>query len=180
MKNCSSNDSGFPPIDRKMLLVLCLTLSVTLGLLVRIPYFFKYDFALNDGALFVQMADAVRSNSYVLPATVSYNRTEIPFAYPPISFYLIAFLSDLFNFNILDVVRYMPLVFNILSIGVFILLASQLIKSKLVLLYTSIFFPLIPRSYEWLIMGGGVTRSVGFFCFNCYIPGQSSYCKIQH
>ena len=149
--------------SRKSFLALCLALSLTLGLFVRIPYFLNYDFALNDGALFVQMADAVRLNGYILPATVSYNRTEIPFAYPPISFYFIAFLSDLFKFNILDVVRYMPLVFNILSIGIFILLASQLIKNKLVLLYTSLFFPLIPRSYEWLIMGGGVTRSVGFF-----------------
>jgi hypothetical protein len=138
-------------------------LSVILGLLVRIPYFFIYDFALNDGALFVQMSEAVRLNGYILPETVTYNRTEIPFAYPPLSFYFVAFLTDLFKFNVLDVVRYMPLVFNILSICAFVLLASRLIKNKVILLYTSLFFPLIPRSYEWLIMGGGVTRSVGFF-----------------
>lgn len=154
----------------KSFLLLCLSLSVVLGLLVRLPYFFKYDFALNDGALFVQMAEAIRDNSYILPETVEYNQTELPFAYPPLAFYLVAFLTDLFRknmgvppYDILDVVRYMPLSFNILSICVFTLLASRLIKNKLILLYTSLFFPLIPRSYEWLIMGGGVTRSVGFF-----------------
>lgn len=164
MKKFNSNQTlGFLPNSRMSFLLLCLSLSVILGFIVRIPYFFIYDFALNDGALFVQMSEAIRLNGYILPETVLYNRTEIPFAYPPLSFYLVAFLTDLFNFNVLDVVRYMPLVFNILSIGTFVLLASRLIKDKVILLYTSVFFPLIPRSYEWLIMGGGVTRSVGFF-----------------
>lgn len=164
MKNFNNNETlGFLPNSRMSFFLLCLSLSVILGLIVRIPYFFIYDFALNDGALFVQMSEAIKSNSYILPETVLYNRTKIPFAYPPLSFYLVAFLTDLFNFNVLDIVRYMPLVFNILSIGTFVLLASRLIKDKVILLYTSLFFPLIPRSYEWLIMGGGVTRSVGFF-----------------
>lgn len=151
------------PNSKKSFLLLCLSLSLILGLLVRIPYFVEYDFALNDGALFVRMAEAIKSNGYILPATVEYNRTEIPFAYPPLSFYFVAFLTDLFKFNVLDVVRYMPLVFNILCICTFVLVASQLIKDKVILLYTCAIFPLIPRSYEWLIMGGGVSRSVGFF-----------------
>lgn len=165
MRSFSSHSKSldFLPHSKKSFLLLCLSFSLILGLLVRIPYFLRYDFALNDGALFVQMAEAIRSNSYILPATVEYNRTEIPFAYPPLSFYFVAFLTDLLNFNVLDVVRYMPLVFNILCIGIFVLVASQLIKDKVILLYTSVFFPLIPRSYEWLIMGGGVSRSVGFF-----------------
>lgn len=149
--------------NKKLIFILCLSLSLSLGLIVRIPYFFTYDFALNDGALFVEMSNAIRSNGYMLPETVTYNRTEIPFAYPPFSFYLVALLSDFFKLNVLGIVRYMPLIFNILSISVFVLLASQLIKDKVIFLYTSLIFPLIPRSYEWLIMGGGVTRSVGFF-----------------
>lgn len=149
--------------SKRAFIILCLSLSIMLGLLVRLPYFYVYDFALNDGALFVQMANAIKENGYILPATVTYNKTEIPFAYPPFSFYFIAFLTDVFKFNVLDVTRYLPLVFNILSICIFILLASQWIKNRIILLYTSLFFPLIPRSYEWVIMGGGVTRSVGFF-----------------
>lgn len=164
MKKFNTNETvRFLPNSRMSFVLLCLSLSVILGLIVRLPYFFIYDFALNDGALFVQMSEAIRSNGYLLPETVVYNRTELPFAYPPLSFYLVALLTDLFHFNVLDIVRYMPLVFNILSIGTFVLLASRLIKDKVILLYTSLFFPLIPRSYEWLIMGGGVTRSVGFF-----------------
>lgn len=149
--------------NRNLFLLLCLSSSLILGLIVRLPYFFTYNFALNDGALFVQMSNAIRENNYILPATVLYNKTEIPFAYPPLSFYLIACFTDLFDLNVLDVIRYMPLFFNILCLCVFTLLAARLIKHKAILLYTCLFFPLIPRSYEWLIMGGGVTRSVGFF-----------------
>lgn len=163
MKKLTSSKAPNLPRNRKSFLLLCLSLSVILGALVRLPYFFAYDFALNDGALFTQMAEAIRSNGYVLPEAVEYNQTEIPLAYPPLAFYFVAFLTDLFGFDVLEVVRYLPLVFNLLSICVFVLLAASLIKDKLILLYTSLFFPLIPRSYEWLIMGGGVTRSVGFF-----------------
>ena len=160
--------------NNRAFFLLCLSLSVILGLLVRIPYFLIYDFALNDGALFVQMSDAIRSNDYILPATVVYNRTEIPFAYPPLSFYFVALITDLFRLNILDVVRYMPLFFNILSICIFVLLASRLIKNQVIFLYTCLFFPLMPRSYEWLIMGGGVTRSVGCF-FALLAAYQATY-----
>jgi len=142
---------------------MCLLLSLSLGLIVRLPYFFTYDFVLNDGALFVQMAEAIRQKNYALPEVVQYNQINLPFAYPPLAFYLVAFLTDAFRLDILEVVRYLPLVFNLLGIGTFILLTTCLIQNKVILLYTSLFFPLIPRSYEWLIMGGGVTRSVGFF-----------------
>jgi len=143
--------------------LLCLSLAVSLGLIVRLPYFFTYDFVLNDGALFVQMAEAIRQNHYALPEVVRYNQINLPFAYPPLAFYLVAFLADALPLDVLGVVRYLPFVFNLLCVGLFILLAFRLIQNKVILLYTSLFFPLIPRSYEWLIMGGGVTRSVGFF-----------------
>lgn len=149
--------------QKNMFLLICLFLSLMLGIIIRIPYFFLYNFALNDGALFVAMSEAIRENNYILPPTVLYNRAEIPFAYPPLSFYFVASLTELFNLTTLDVIRYMPLFFNILCICAFILVAFHLIKNKFIFLYTSLFFPLIPRSYEWLIMGGGVTRSVGFF-----------------
>lgn len=180
MKNLTHNQTlDVLPKGKVSFYLLCLSLSVVLGLLVRLPYFFRYDFALNDGALFVQMSEAIRTNNYILPATVEYNQTEIPFAYPPLAFYLVAFLADSFALNILDVVRYMPLGFNILSICAFILLVSSLIKNQVILLYTSLFFPLIPRSYEWLIMGGGVTRSVGFF-FTLIAAYQGNRILLKH
>jgi len=151
------------PTQHKSFLLLCLSLSISLSLVVRLPYFFTSDFVLNDGALFVQMAEAIRQNHYALPEAVRYNQINLPFAYPPLAFYLVAFLTDAFRLDILEVVRYLPFVFNLLCVGIFILLAARLIQNKVILLYTSLFFPLIPRSYEWLIMGGGVTRSVGFF-----------------
>jgi hypothetical protein len=147
----------------KLFLFFCLCLSVSLGLLVRAPYFILYDFPLNDGGLFKQMIDELRLNHYILPECIEYNRVRIPFAYPPLAFYLAAFASDSLGLSVIDVERYMPLVFNILSIGVFVLLASELQnRNKTTILYASLLFPLIPRSYEWLIMGGGITRSVGF------------------
>lgn len=143
--------------------LLGLTFAVLLGLAVRLPFFTKNDFTLNDGALFVQMAQAVLENGFALPKNIQYNMTEIPFAYPPLSFYIVALLSKFVGWDVFDVVRYLPLFFNILSIAGFVLLAARFTRESIGLLAAALIFPLLPKSYEWLIMGGGVTRSVGFF-----------------
>jgi hypothetical protein len=157
-----SENSAISPITKNYFLFFCLCLSVSLGLLVRVHYFILSDFPLNDGGLFKQMIDSIKLNHYILPDVVEYNRTEIPFAYPPLAFYLAAIVSDLLSLQILDVMRYMPLACNVLSIGVFVLLAAKLQNDKITVLYSSLIFPLIPRSYEWVIMGGGIARSSGF------------------
>lgn len=138
-------------------------LAFLLGLAVRLPYILASEFALNDGALFVQMASLIQSHHYSLPGLVAYNQILIPFAYPPLAFYLFALTSDILNINLLTLARYFPLVFNLACIVLFSFLAVALLKKGRVSLIAALIFPLLPKSYEWLIMGGGITRSVGFF-----------------
>lgn len=143
-------------------IITCICISIFLGLLVRIPYFIHSDFPLNDGGLFMLMINAIKMNNYFLPEVVHYNGEQIPFAYPPFALYVAAIISAL-GFDVIEVIRYLPLVFNILTICAFILLASKVLNNRYTLLFAAILFPIIPKSYEWLIMGGGITRSVGFF-----------------
>lgn len=143
--------------------LLCIGVAVTAGLLARLPYFLMTDFPLNDGGLFHEMIVAVMGDGLRFPEFVYYNGHEIPFAYPPLSFYIGGLAQVVTGASALGVVRWMPLFFNMLTVIFFVMIASRLIERRSTLLFAALVFPLVPRSYEWVIMGGGVSRSVGFF-----------------
>ena len=144
-------------------LLLCVLLSLSIGLLTRIPFYTTTDFPLVDGGMFAQAIDELRANQFRLPLYIHYNHYEIPFTYPPLGFYLAALICQVFSLDLLSVIRWLPLFFNLLTILLVVLLTWQLLHDRLVTLYAGVIFPLIPRSYEGLLMGGGVTRSLGFF-----------------
>ena len=120
-------------------------------------------FPLNDGGLFYDFVRDIQRNDYRLPAFTSYNSMDIPLAYPPLPFYLAAFLDDAGPWGLLAVFRWLPFTFSILTIAAFFLLAKSLLQSRLSVAAATITFALLPRAFKWEIVGGGLTRSLGFF-----------------
>jgi hypothetical protein len=134
---------------------------VLLALVVRLPFFLESDFPLNDGGLFFVMSREIAAAHYALPAATGYNGDQIPFAYPPLPFYLAGFLAQMLDVSALAVVRYLPLVANLLTTVVFVALARSVLPAPRAAFFAAAAFVLVPRSYEWLVMGGGLTRSLG-------------------
>ncbi|MEX2158568.1 MAG: hypothetical protein WEB04_04120 [Dehalococcoidia bacterium] len=141
--------------------VLALGLALILGASVRLSFTLYSDFPLNDGGLFYTMVRDIQAHNYALPAYTSYNGGSIPFAYPFLPFYSAAALDDIGPWSLLDVFRFLPLITSMLTIVALYLLSRRLFVSPAVVGLTVIFFALAPRSYKWLIMGGGLTRSMG-------------------
>lgn len=139
-----------------------LAIGLLLALAARLPFFRASDFPLNDGALFLQMAHEVATAHFTLPTHTAYNADGIPFAYPPLGFYLAAAVAVWLGVDLTAVLRYLPLGVNLLTIGAVYLLARALLDSRLAVCVAVIAFVGAPRSYEWLIMGGGLTRGLGF------------------
>jgi hypothetical protein len=119
-------------------------------------------FPLNDGALFYLMTREVAANGFHLPVTTAYNGANIPFAYSPLGFYLAAALHTA-GFDLVTIFRILPLTFSCLCAVAFYLLARDLIPSRATVAVALATFACLPRSFLWLIMGGGLTRSMGFF-----------------
>ena len=140
---------------------LLVILGILLGVFVRATYTFSADFPLNDGGLFYQMAVDLQRNHYVLPASTPYNFDEIPFAYPPLGFYLAALLDDLTPLSMMDVFRFLPLAVTGLTVLAMYRLAKDVLQSKTAVVVAVFAFALVPRSFIWLLMGGGITRSLG-------------------
>ena len=120
---------------------------------------------INDGGMFYDMAQAVRGAHFSLPFTVSYNGLNIPFAYPPLPFYLAALLSDLFHWPLIEVFRWIPPLLSTCSILAFFLFSKALLRASGSSLLATSAFAFMPRAYTWFVMGGGISRALGQLFF---------------
>jgi hypothetical protein len=107
------------------------------------------------------MIEALQQNDFRLPEYVQYNNLNIPFAYPPLAFYLAGLISKIFNISIFNILLWMPAAILIAVIPAIFQFAKVVLKSQLQAGLTALIYALLPRSITWLIMGGGVTRSLG-------------------
>ncbi|MDQ3813475.1 MAG: hypothetical protein M3347_05935, partial [Armatimonadota bacterium] len=96
-----------------------LVLVTALGLYVRLYPALAVDFPVNDGGLFYLMTQELQRAGYALPLYTSYNSAQIPFAYPPLPFYVAAFITDVTGLSLLDVLHYLPPVITGLAIPAF-------------------------------------------------------------
>jgi hypothetical protein len=139
-----------------------LALSILVGGYIRLSEVISSSFPLNDGGLFYTMTTDIVANNFGLPLVTSYNHLDIPFAYPPLAFYFTGFLNQIFGWSLLDVYRILPAIAAILMIPAFFVFAKNLISDEFQLGVATLIFSLIPVTFVWTIMGGGVARSIGF------------------
>jgi hypothetical protein len=137
--------------------------AAALAVSVRAFLVMSRSFPLNDGALFFLMTREIAEHGFRLPITTAYNAASIPFAYSPLGFYLAAFLHAGVGLDLLGLFRVLPLVFSCLCVLAFYLLAQDLVPTRATRIAALATFAVLPRSFLWLIMGGGLTRSMGFF-----------------
>jgi len=138
-----------------------LLLALLLGGIVRFAPVAMAGFPVNDGGMFYVMVEELQANHFLLPAFTQYNLADIPFAYPPFGLYASALISSLLHISALDVVRWLPPLVSTLSLLAFYLLADEILDSRVQAALATIFYGLVPDSFGWAIMGGGITRSFG-------------------
>ncbi len=136
-------------------------LAIILGGMVRFYPALRSDFPLNDGGLFYQMTQDLLDHRFVLPVFTTYNNTSIPFSYPPLAFYVMAFIKDVFGIGIITQLQFLPALISTLTIPAFYFLSRSVTGSKVISTIASYAYALLPASFVWLIMGGGITRSLG-------------------
>ncbi len=140
-----------------LLVVFLLAFRIRLELVVTNPY------PLNDGGLIYAFIKTITSHSFRLPEFISYNGFRLPFAYPPLSFFITAAISQLLNISPFQLLRFLPLFITMASLLVVNRLAAALFRSPWYALMATLFFSLIPRSFAFPVMGGGISRSFGQF-----------------
>jgi hypothetical protein len=151
--------------------VIVIALALIMGIVVRYHFISGSEYPINDGGLFYKMTGDLIRNNFTLPAFSTYNQDQIPFAYPPLAFYLAGYSSSILNLDLLDVLRHLPCLISIVTILAFYLFAKEIVSSRFMAATSLYLFAMIPRSFEWFVMGGGITRSLGFFF--CVLASRS-------
>jgi hypothetical protein len=139
-----------------------LVAALALALAVRLPPVLATAFPLNDGGIFCVMSGELADAHLALPRDTAYNRAGIPFAYPPLGLYVAAALHLATGAPIATLQRALPLLADLLAVPAFFFLARRVLRSEEAAGVAALVFAVLPRSYEWLIMGGGLTRAFGF------------------
>ncbi len=141
-----------------------LALVLVVGISTRLYPLVAFDFPMGDGALFREFVDGIATTFPALPAFVHYNGLTIPFAYPPLSFWVGALFVKL-GVPSLDVIRVLPILFNIGYVVLFAIVLLRESRSRLFTAIALIFLFATLRSSEWLVMGGGMSRGAGSLFF---------------
>lgn len=143
--------------------ILILLTAILFGGLFRLIPSSLAGFPVNDGGMFYSMIVDLQANHYALPEFTTYNNLFIPFAYPPLGFYLGAFLSSLFNIAPEALLTWLPGILSTLCVPAIFVLAKEIFKDRLKAAVAALFFAVTPHMSAWLSMGGGLTRSLGTF-----------------
>ena len=159
-----------PPVDWTKFI---LGAAVFLGMIVRFAPTLIAGFPVNDGGMFLVMIRDLGVSGYLLPQSTSYNFSEIPYAYPPLGFYLARLLADV-GIHEFALLQFLPALASSVAIYGVYLFASAMIQSREVGALSALIYALAPRSYTWLVMGGGLTRALGFgfFIFAGWVVSQ--------
>jgi hypothetical protein len=129
--------------------------------MVRLSYLASAGFPLGDGGLFYVMVQDLQQAGYRLPVETSYNGAAIPYAYPPLGLYLAGLGQQMGPWSLLDVFRWLPFALSLLTIAAFAHLAGKLLGTTSAAGVATGAFALLPMGFQWLLMGGGVTRALG-------------------
>lgn len=141
--------------------ILILIVAILFGAWFRLMPAWLAEFPVNDGGMFYTMILDLQANHYTIPLFTTYNHTFIPFAYPPLGFYIGAGISDLLNVSPLAVIRWLPGIINAFCIPAFYFLAKEVLGNKFQGAIATLVYAMIPHLTSWLSMGGGLTRSLG-------------------
>jgi len=154
--------------------------ALIFGAAVRLAAPALAGFPLMDGGLFYTMAQDILRNDFTLPLYTSYNAAHIPLAYPPLTFYIAAFLVRAFGFELIQVLRWLPPLVSVLTIPAFNLLSRAVLKDRLQAALATAAFAMLPAAFDLNFLGGGLTRSFGaLFCLLTLYGAYELYTRRQ-
>ncbi len=138
-----------------------LRLVILIGICLRFIPGLQTDFPINDGGMFLSMIRDLRASGFLLPETASYNLSNIPYAYPPFGFYVVALASSAFPVSEIELLRWVPAAASAAIVPVFYWLSLQFFGKTPRSFLAVVLVSFLPGSFDWLVMGGGLARAFG-------------------
>ena len=134
---------------------------------ILFPFFFyfyapiAFQFPLSFAGLYSLMGELLAKNNFVLPTVVPYyGPGNIPFAYPPLGFYFMAFAHHYLNVSTINYLRFIPALFAFLAIFPAFYFIALLTKSKAIACITILFYSIAPIFFDYNLESTGVVRAL--------------------
>lgn len=139
-----------------------LVLAMIPGILATAAYMFSSPYPGYGAGLYTKIAVEIQAVGYALPTHISgYTAGGVPFAYPPLQFYLLAILLDI-GFNPVVIARILPAIAVIAVQLPIYLLTRDLTNSRPAAAVATAMVTLQPQVLQWHISAGGVVRAYAF------------------
>lgn len=120
---------------------------------------------LGMGGLYHLFAREILHHGFALPARIPYYTLNgLPFAYPPLAFYLQAVLLSCLPVPTFALVNILPPLLSTLTVGLFFLLAREFLPWRRALLAMAI-YALLPAAFLEHLPGEGLVESLGTALF---------------
>lgn len=151
-----------PPtlVDERLIL---LTLPVVAASAVYVAYLLTHPYPAYGAGLFLETAERIAANGYWPPARIpGYTAGGIPFAYPPLAFYVLAVLIDGAGVDPIAVARMLPGLLVLMYLVPFYGLASELTASPRRASLATLILATAPPVLQWHLSAGGVVRAMAF------------------
>lgn len=139
---------------------LWLAIALSVGGVVYIAYLNTHTHPTYEGGLYLQIAEEIVQNGYTLPKHIPYYlEGGIPFAYPPLMFYVIAVITDFTGVDPVSLELYAPGLVTIAYLIPYYFIAKELLGTPRKAGIASIFFAVTPPVLQWHISAGGIVRA---------------------
>jgi len=142
-------------------------------------FIFPFNEPFRLGGLFYEFSRQIVLNNFAFPETIPYySAGGIPFAYPPLSFYVQAILIQLFNPPLFITVNLLPPLITLLSLPAFYWMIRQYTDDVHLALAGLFAYALIPTAFMNQIEAAGLAESFGVLTiilfWGSYFVGKST------
>ncbi|MBI2331844.1 MAG: glycosyltransferase family 39 protein [Chloroflexi bacterium] len=125
---------------------------------------FRFEMPLGFSGMYTWTAEQISDNRYLLPETIPfYGPGGVLFAYPPLGFYVMAFVTDLFDVSSITYLRFVPPLFSLLSLVPLFLLVEKMTASFWAAFFSTAFLLFSPILYYNHTWSAGMVRGLAFF-----------------
>ena len=139
-----------------------LALALLPGFVAVAVYLATNPYPAYSGGLFSKIAMEIAANGYVPPARIpGYTADGVPYAYPPLQFYVLAALFDL-GADPVGVARFLPSVGFLAALLPLYLLARDVTGSRPAGTAAAALVAVNPQVIEWHLSAGGVVRAFAY------------------
>ena len=146
---------------KKRLLVLIAMFS---GIVMRLIHLtiIQVNLPCQSGGLFAEFSRQIAAHGYALPNRIPfYSAGGIPFAYPPLPFYISAILLDIFPQSKYAVMNILPPLITLLTLPSFYLLTKELDLSFNARLAGMVAYASVPTAFKNQIASSGLAEAFG-------------------